>query len=176
MAPPNTLPTFGFPKVNARFVEATGLLTRPWYQFLRDLAIQRGALVALANSAQALPSGTPTPVAWDLVTWDVGGFWNSTMPTRVTVPNVPVYKLMLKAGVQVLGTSTAFRVEFQLNGGTPANGLGMFSSPGDLDAATTLEGSLLIKPGDYVELVVTATGAGLTLAQYQTFMDVEVLQ
>lgn len=176
MAPPNTLPTYGFPRQNRELVELNRTVSRPWYQFFRDLAIQRGALVGLANSTQALASGVLTPVAWDLATWNVGGFWTAASPTRLTVPNVPIYKLQLKAGVQILGTTTAFLMAFQLNGGGPVNGIPQFNSPGGLNASATIDGTILISPGDYVELIVRATGAGLTLAQFVTFADVEVLQ
>lgn len=119
-------------------------------------ATWQGACVYL-TATEAIGAGVSTLVPWDAEEEDVGGWWTSGSPTRLTVPSgvsrVRVYGMISWASAGGQGVAALL-----LNGATTR----MPANENDTDGSDLVcfaSRAISVSPGDYFEISVFSTNA-----------------
>lgn len=119
-----------------------------------------GAIVR-RNSAQSISDATFTAITFDdPAVSDLGGFWNNSNPTRLTVPTGLGGVYLITAGGSFLANGTGVRqINIRVSGGSYHQ---MLSIPGTtLDAfLASCSIELVLAAGDYIELTPLQTSGG----------------
>jgi len=149
------LPSSGNWKGRRAITEDTGVLY--WYNGTAWKRVVSGLKLALMKTkAQNTVSGNTTVITWSdsAAPVDVGGFYSTSQPTRLTAPVSGTYVIR----VNIASNSVAARsLGYQKNGA----GLAYFAAnAGASGAAAHIAGQLLVNltGGDYIELVMLDSG------------------
>lgn len=119
----------------------------------------KGALVRLLTN-QSIPNNAYTTVSFETALYDTSSFWDSGLPTRLTIPS-GVNKVVLKANVQWDANDTGRR-EFSLR----KNGGSFIGQPDSRNAASQRTNDNMasavidVIAGDYFEVVVLQNSGG----------------
>jgi hypothetical protein len=117
-------------------------------------------------TAQSIPSGAWTAIAWDTVDTDAFAGWSSAHPTRWFAPVSGWYQVRGTVDFSTTATGTTFRsVAIQVSGTARMAKVQTLSIPNsDVALTTSATTSMLVDAGDYVELMAyQAFGANLTM-------------
>lgn len=159
----------------------TSLLNQPGASPARDaLGVSFQGALAVLTAAESIPDATNTAVPFDAESYDIGGWWASGNPTRLTVPS-GVTLVRVTAGVFFNANATGQRLMRLFKNGAAV--LGGFSERQDACSASSSDMSassavLQVSAGDYFELIVNQnSGAALNLldAGTGTWMCIEAL-
>jgi hypothetical protein len=120
----------------------------------------------------ALPTNTPTALAWNVVELDTDGMFSATQPTRLTAPVAGTYLVTGVADVSVSsgGASAEGFVELKatVNGGTNFFALQSFVFPANGAFGHTVTGIVHLGAGDYVEEIVSQGATTATMAGFSS--------
>lgn len=136
-----------------------GSLSEPSSGVARFLGLP-GAIVR-RNSTQSIPNVTFEPITFDNpAVSDLGGFWNNSNPTRLTVPTGlgGVY-LITAVGSFAVNGSGVRQLNIRINGSTYYQMLSIAPTILDVYRGTSSI-ELVLAAGDYIELTPYQTSGG----------------
>jgi hypothetical protein len=113
-----------------------------------------GVKLVLGSPDSLIP--TSTAISWDSANFDIGGYFNVSFPTRLTIPKIGFYRLNLLISVGALGNGASYTFVVKKNGTinltTTVAGANQFVSYDEI---------LQLYEGDYIELYgLEAEGVG----------------
>jgi len=137
----------------------------------------KGAMVKL-NTNQSIPDTTETPISWGTPIYDTSNFWNSSNPSRFTVPTL-VSKIRLTVFIVWANNYTGERIVFiYKNGGVFWDGRVASRKNAAGQSETTFStGVIIVSPGDFFEVYVAQkSGNALSLRSIGTAFSIEVIE
>jgi hypothetical protein len=130
---------------------------------------------------------TLTAVSWNLENYDVGNYFNSMMPTRITIPNTGYYFVNSNIFTNTVGTG--YVIEIKVNGSTSiTQGVMNANQSADFDqviffnqgdylelyaSENTGNGSLIV--GTYFEIALSGLSLGTGVTGFQAFSGVKTI-
>lgn len=109
---------------------------------LRDFS---GAKVVLDLNVALTPISTA--IAWDTENFDLGGYFNASFPTRLTMPKIGFYRVNLLVSVGALGNGASYTFQVKKNG----TGL-LTTTTAGANQFVSYDEILQLYEGDYIEL------------------------
>ena len=130
------------------------------------------------TTAQTFPNGVLTPVSFNALDYDQGGFWSAANPDRLTIPT-GVSRIICYAGIAMSSEVTSAiysEVRFSLldSSGTPKKNIACAQQ--NLAPVKT-SGPIAVSAGDYIQFLFYQASGSSKTAQTTglTFLALEVL-
>ncbi len=118
-----------------------------------QIAPFRGALVYRTTS-QSIPSATDTAMSWQAEIYNVGNWWTSESPTRLTVPS-GVSRVRLTANLEWQASFPDLSMFCILKNGTTFYGYPVSRSTGSSGGGQNISTPVVsVSPGNYFEMIV----------------------
>ena len=133
-----------------------------------------GARIGLASSIDL--DGTYSAIPWSSEKYDLGDWWTSSAPTRLTVP-AGVTRVRLHTSFSVHNLSAPVTIDFRLKKGSAALDTvttHIVSNHGDIGAETIITPVISVAGGDYFELWKSSTDTFMRL-QTSSYFSVEAV-
>jgi hypothetical protein len=91
-------------------------------------------------------------VSWDSANYDIGGYYNSSFPTRLTIPKIGFYRVNLLVSVGPLGSGASYTLIVRKNGTT-----NLTTTTAGANQFVSYDEILQLYEGDYIELYALET-------------------
>lgn len=109
---------------------------------------------------QPIPQLVETPISYDSVAWDTGGFYNPATPTRLTAPLDGLYTVGACQHVS-FPHGPGHRIHIRCNGGNAILQHGHRSVwPDQAGSTTSLHTIIPLREGDFLQVTVYHWAAG----------------